>query len=127
MTFRYVKKARGKLVGKCSFDANLLVPGDARVPVEIRDETGDAVPSAAIVFIPASESPPIGPPGYRRVAARIAVSSAEAIDRELEDVSGELVHAIESLGDKFRPYRSIHRKLHLDDIEGVLMRRRGTA
>jgi hypothetical protein len=61
-----------------------------------------------------------------RVAARIAVSSAEEIDRELEDISDESVRAIDNLGDKFRLYRSIHRKLHLDDIEAALGREQGT-
>lgn len=61
-----------------------------------------------------------------RVAATIAVSSAEAIDSELEDIPDELVRAIENLGDKFRLYRSIHRKMHLDKIESVLGSKRGT-
>ena len=45
---------------------------------------------------------------------------AEAIDRELEDASSELISAIENLGERFRLYRSEHRKLHLDQIEEVL-------
>ncbi len=57
-----------------------------------------------------------------RVAAKMAVSSAEAIDRELEEISDELVRAIESLGDRFRLYRAIHRKMHLDEIEAALRR-----
>lgn len=56
------------------------------------------------------------------VAARLAVSSAEAIDRELEEISDELIRAIEGLGDKFRLYRAIHRKMHLDQIEAALRR-----
>jgi hypothetical protein len=55
-----------------------------------------------------------------RTAANLAVSSAEAIDRELQKASSDLIAKIESLGDKFRLYRSIHRKLHLDEIEGIL-------
>ncbi len=55
-----------------------------------------------------------------KVAGKIAVSSAEAIDRELEELSDELIHAIENLGDRFRLYRSMHRKMHLDEIEAVL-------
>ena len=55
-----------------------------------------------------------------RAAADLAVSSAEAIDRELEEASPELIAAIESLGEEFRWYRSIHRKLHLDEIEETL-------
>ena len=55
-----------------------------------------------------------------RAAAELAVSAAEAVDRELEEASLELVTAIESLGEEFRLYRSIHRKLHLDEIEETL-------
>ncbi|MBW2410204.1 MAG: maleylpyruvate isomerase N-terminal domain-containing protein [Deltaproteobacteria bacterium] len=60
------------------------------------------------------------PPGD---AADLAVSAAEAIDRELENASSELIAAIESLGEDFRLYRSIHRKLHLDAIEDLLRNR----
>ena len=55
-----------------------------------------------------------------RAAADLAVSCAEAIDRELEEASQDLIDAIESLGEKFRLYRSIHRKLHVDEIEALL-------
>ena len=55
-----------------------------------------------------------------RVAANLAVSSAEDIDRELEEASSDLIAEIESLGEKFRVYRSIHRKMHLDEIEKTL-------
>ena len=55
-----------------------------------------------------------------RVAANLAVSSAEEIDRELEEASLDLITAIEGLGEKFRLYRSIHRKMHLDEIEKTL-------
>jgi len=55
-----------------------------------------------------------------RAAADLAVSSAEAIDRELQKASSDLIESIESLGEKFRLYRSIHRKLHLDEIEARL-------
>jgi hypothetical protein len=61
-----------------------------------------------------------------RVAAQMAVSSADAIDRELEEISDELIRAIESLGDRFRLYRAIHRKMHLDEIEAALRNKRGT-
>jgi len=61
-----------------------------------------------------------------RVAAELAVSSAEAIDRELQEASSDLIDAIESLGEKFRLYRSIHRKLHLDEIEAVLSKKGST-
>jgi hypothetical protein len=55
-----------------------------------------------------------------RVAANMAISSAESIDRELEDTSPEIIAAIERLGDETRLFRSIHRKLHLDEIEAFL-------
>lgn len=55
-----------------------------------------------------------------RAAAGLAISAAEAIDRELEEAPDELIAAIESLGEKFRLYRSEHRKMHLDHIEAVL-------
>jgi hypothetical protein len=55
-----------------------------------------------------------------RAAAKLAISSAEAIDRELEEASSELISDIENLGERFRLYRSEHRKLHLDQIEEVL-------
>jgi hypothetical protein len=55
-----------------------------------------------------------------RAAAELALSSAEAIDRELEEAPDTLIAAIESLGEKHRLYRSEHRKMHLDQIEEVL-------
>ncbi len=55
-----------------------------------------------------------------RVAAKLAVSAAEAIDSELAKSSPDLLSEIESMGDKFRLYRSIHRKLHLDQIGETL-------
>jgi len=55
-----------------------------------------------------------------RDAANLAVKSAEEIDRELEEASSDLIAEIEGLGEKFRLYRSIHRKVHLDEIEACL-------
>ena len=55
-----------------------------------------------------------------RAAANLAVTSAEAIDRELEEASAELISAIENSGEQFRLYRSQHRNLHLDQIEEFL-------
>jgi hypothetical protein len=57
-----------------------------------------------------------------RAAANLAVSSAEAIDRELEAAPSNLISEIEKLGERFRLYRSEHRKLHLDEMEEVLKR-----
>jgi hypothetical protein len=62
----------------------------------------------------------------QRIAAELAVSSSEAIDRELQAASSDLINAIESLGEKFRLYRSIHRKLHLDEIAEALSKRGST-
>jgi hypothetical protein len=55
-----------------------------------------------------------------RSAAKLAVTSAEAIDREIEKAPSELITEIQKLGDKFRLYRSLHRKMHLDRIEKFL-------
>ena len=61
-----------------------------------------------------------------RAAADLAVSSAEQIDRELEAAPADLIAKIEGLGENFRLYRSLHRKMHLDEIEKVLSSRSGT-
>jgi len=52
-----------------------------------------------------------------RLAAKLAVAAAEAIDSELAECPSHLISEIDRLGDKFRLYRSVHRKLHLDQIE----------
>lgn len=55
-----------------------------------------------------------------RVAGNLAIASAEAMDRELEEASPSLIGDIEKLGDKFRLWRSQHRRSHLDQIESML-------
>jgi len=60
-----------------------------------------------------------------RVAARLAVTAAEAIDLELEKAHEDLISDIWQLGERFRLYRSDHRKLHLDQIESLLNIRGG--
>lgn len=60
-----------------------------------------------------------------RVAARLAVTAAEAIDHELEMADKDLIGDIWQLGERFRLYRSDHRKLHLDQIESLLDGRGG--
>ena len=55
-----------------------------------------------------------------RKGADLALSSAELIDSELETASEALIAQIEALGEPFRLFRSIHRKLHLDEIEELL-------
>jgi hypothetical protein len=59
-----------------------------------------------------------------RMAANLAVSSAEAIDKELEEAPPELVIEIQRLGDEHRLYRSIHRKMHIDEIEALIQDKR---
>ena len=61
-----------------------------------------------------------------QAAANLAVSAAEEIDRELEEASPYLITKIESLGEKFRLYRSIHRKMHIDEIEQILSKQAKT-
>ncbi len=61
-----------------------------------------------------------------RIAANLAVSAAEEIDGELEKASMDLITKIESLGEEFRLYRSIHRKLHVDQIVALLNSRSKT-
>jgi len=60
-----------------------------------------------------------------RVAVNLAVTVAEEIDLELEKASDDLITDIKKLGDRFRLYRSDHRKEHLDQIENLLNVRRG--
>jgi acyl-coenzyme A thioesterase PaaI-like protein len=50
MTVHYIKKAKGKLTAISSFEAAALKAGDIQVPVEITDESGDAVLKASITF-----------------------------------------------------------------------------
>lgn len=55
-----------------------------------------------------------------RQAAALATAAAEAVDKELENASDELIAAISALGDRFRLFRSDHRRLHLDQIREAL-------
>jgi hypothetical protein len=55
-----------------------------------------------------------------RAAAELAVSAAKAVDCALEEAPSSLISEIERMGDRFRLYRSEHRKMHLDEIEAVL-------
>lgn len=55
-----------------------------------------------------------------RVAANLAIAVAKAIDRELEQASPEFIADIAALGDQFRLWRSLHRRMHLDQIEARL-------
>ncbi|RJQ84254.1 MAG: hypothetical protein C4519_05080 [Desulfobacteraceae bacterium] len=55
-----------------------------------------------------------------RAAATLALSAAEMVDGDLETVSDEVIAAVERLGERFRLYRSVHRKMHLDEIAALL-------
>ena len=59
-----------------------------------------------------------------RKAASLAISMAEELDRELEEASPDLIAAMEATGDIHALDRSIHRKLHLDEIEALLRTKR---
>jgi hypothetical protein len=59
-----------------------------------------------------------------RKAAELATLTAEALDHELEEASLDLIAAIEALGDRHALDRSIHRKMHLDDVEALLRTKR---
>ncbi len=50
MTVQYVKKAKGNLISICSFDPNLMQPGDIRIPLVIKDQADSIVLNAEIVF-----------------------------------------------------------------------------
>jgi hypothetical protein len=61
-----------------------------------------------------------------RRAADLAVTIAQKLDRELEQLSPEMIEAIDRLGDRHTLDRAIHRKMHLDDIDKVLSTTRKT-
>ena len=55
-----------------------------------------------------------------RKAANLSIQAAEVLDSELEQLSPDLNNAVEALGDHHALNRSIHRKMHLDEIEVAL-------
>ena len=59
-------------------------------------------------------------------AARLAVTAAQQIDAELDELSAERAAEIEAhaaaTSTQFRMNRSLHRESHLKDIEGLLKR-----
>lgn len=61
-----------------------------------------------------------------RTAAQLAVTAAQKIDAELDDLSAERVAEIEAHAEasstQFRMNRSLHRESHLKDIEALLGR-----
>ena len=50
MEVHYLKKAHGRLTGEVRVDSKMLKPGDVRVPVSVRDTSGDEVTRAAIII-----------------------------------------------------------------------------
>lgn len=50
MEVKYLKKAKGVLVGTCKVDPKTLIPGEIAVDVEIADTTSATVLQAGIVF-----------------------------------------------------------------------------
>jgi len=61
-----------------------------------------------------------------RKAANLSIFTAEELDHELEELSPDLITAIKALGDRHALNRSIHRKMHLDEIEALLKTKRGS-
>jgi hypothetical protein len=59
-----------------------------------------------------------------RKAADLAIITAEALDKELEKLPAEMIKAIEALKEPNALNRSIHRKMHLDEIEAFLKTKR---
>ena len=55
-----------------------------------------------------------------RKAAEMALEAAATIDKEVEDLSPDLIAQIEALGSSFRLNRGKHRLEHLDQIESAL-------
>lgn len=55
-----------------------------------------------------------------RAAAELAVNAAEDIDKLLGEISPEMASKIEASGQERVIRRSLHRKMHLDEIEKAL-------
>jgi hypothetical protein len=88
--------------------------GIGRSPIDI-DGVNDATKPLFLVI-----------PG--REAVRLALSAAEAVDAELENLPESLRPGIDALVQegKFRLNRALHRNEHLDQIERILVDSRGT-
>lgn len=50
MTVQYLKKAKGTLNALCSFEPDILVPGDIPISLQIMDSSGESVLDATILF-----------------------------------------------------------------------------
>ena len=59
-----------------------------------------------------------------RKAAELAVTTAKALDKELEELSPEMITAIKALKESNALNRGAHRKMHLDEIEALLKAKR---
>ena len=55
-----------------------------------------------------------------RTAVELCLSSAQAVDAELETITSDLVEQIESSPTHFRFSRALHRNDHLNEIEFLL-------
>ena len=80
-------------------------------PSPMNDEMVDIINDTTLSFF--LELPP-------RQAAEMTVSTAEQVDREIEKLAPESIEAINTLGDRHALNRSMHRKMHLDEIEKLL-------
>ena len=87
--------------------------------VEPSDITGMDLDTINDALVPLFLAMPV------RNVVELAVSAAEKVDEELESLSPELITAIEKLGDRHALDRSIHRKMHLDEIDVLLKAKRG--
>jgi hypothetical protein len=56
-----------------------------------------------------------------RTAADLAISAAEAVDHEIETLSDKFIEEIESFGDIKRLGRFEYRRVHIAQIEKILM------
>lgn len=57
MKVAYSRKAKGVLRGECSFDPQVLAPGDVDVALEVYDEEGNTVLEATILFYITAREP----------------------------------------------------------------------
>ncbi len=58
-----------------------------------------------------------------RKAAELAVTAAEALDKEIKELRPEMRRAIEALNEEKTLNRAIHRNMHLDEIDTLLKAR----
>jgi hypothetical protein len=61
-----------------------------------------------------------------RKAAELAISTAEALDKEIEELSPDMKNAIEALDELKALNRAVHRNQHLDEIDAFLKARKPT-